>query len=190
MMCEKWKASYTSFYNDMGARPSKIHSIDRIDNNKGYSPDNCRWATKTQQSRNTRHNNLITFENKTMCIADWADYLGLPRPTIQKRFNMGYPVRLICSKNKGNIFRIERMRIIRAKDTSNRAEVPKQKIKSLLKSNYGCPRKMTKEKYDTMKKLRESGAVYRAIGKQLGLSDVAIAFWDQRSPEEIVWLDL
>ena len=51
-VCDDWKESFESFYRDMGPRPSKKHSIDRIDNSKGYNKDNCRWATATIQSRN------------------------------------------------------------------------------------------------------------------------------------------
>lgn len=53
-ICDEWKNSFLAFYRDMGPRPSKNHSIDRIDNEKGYSKENCRWATKTEQSRNQR----------------------------------------------------------------------------------------------------------------------------------------
>lgn len=55
-VCERWLESYDNFLADMGECPSLKHSLDRIDNNKGYSPDNCRWATAKQQARNKRNN--------------------------------------------------------------------------------------------------------------------------------------
>jgi len=58
-VCHQWKNSFQNFYNDMGKRPSLNHSIDRIDNNKSYCPENCRWATRIEQSNNTRNQHLF-----------------------------------------------------------------------------------------------------------------------------------
>jgi len=55
-VCDEWLHDFKQFFKDMGEKPSSKHSIDRVDNDKGYSPDNCRWATSTTQSRNTRVN--------------------------------------------------------------------------------------------------------------------------------------
>lgn len=55
-VCARWAASFESFYLDMGQRPSKDYSLDRMNNDLGYSPDNCRWATRKEQANNTRRN--------------------------------------------------------------------------------------------------------------------------------------
>ena len=60
-VCERWTASFESFYSDMGDRPTRYHSIERIDNECGYDPTNCKWATRTEQQHNTR----LQVNNKT-----------------------------------------------------------------------------------------------------------------------------
>jgi hypothetical protein len=53
-VCERWLNSFPTFVSDMGPKPTARHSIDRRDNERGYSPDNCRWATASEQARNQR----------------------------------------------------------------------------------------------------------------------------------------
>lgn len=62
-------------------------TIERKDNNKGYSPDNCRWATKKEQQNNTRQNHLLTYNGKTQTIAQWADETGINCNTLYSRIN-------------------------------------------------------------------------------------------------------
>lgn len=74
-VCERW-AQFPNFLADMGERPSPQHSIDRIDNNRGYEPGNCRWATRIEQNNNTRQNRPITYRGEMMTIAEAARRAG------------------------------------------------------------------------------------------------------------------
>lgn len=91
-VCDSWRQSFETFLADMGSKPSPKHSIDRIDNSKGYCKENCRWATQQQQCRNTRRNNLITFDGDTKCVSEWAEVTGLSRKNIERRLGLGWSV--------------------------------------------------------------------------------------------------
>ena len=85
-VCDRWK-TYDNFLADMGRRPSDKHSLDRIDNNGNYEPNNCRWATSVTQLRNRRANRMITFNGRTMCIAEWSEETGLSSAAITQRID-------------------------------------------------------------------------------------------------------
>lgn len=70
-------------------------SIERIKNNLGYSPENCRWATCTEQNRNRRVNRYLTFHGETLCVAAWAEKLGISVHTLRDRVYRGWPVERI-----------------------------------------------------------------------------------------------
>lgn len=91
-MCYAWRHDFQAFLNDMGLRPGKNFSLDRIDNDGGYEPGNCRWTTQTVQSRNRRTNSLITHNGETKCAEDWAKELGIARTVIQYRQARGQPI--------------------------------------------------------------------------------------------------
>jgi hypothetical protein len=92
-ICDRWKDSYENFLEDMGERPGKEYSIDRIDNEKGYSPDNCKWATRKEQHRNTRRNVWIEFNGQRKVASDWAAEYGISATTLKYRiFKAGWDV--------------------------------------------------------------------------------------------------
>lgn len=68
----------------MGLKPDGL-TLERIDNDKGYSPDNCKWATPGEQARNRRSNIYITFEGETLTLSDWADRVGITHQAMKKR---------------------------------------------------------------------------------------------------------
>ncbi len=74
-VCDRW-SKFENFIEDMGDRPSKIYSLDRENNDLGYSPDNCRWATIVTQQRNKRSNRWIEYNGKRMILKEWADYFN------------------------------------------------------------------------------------------------------------------
>lgn len=76
-VCKDWQDNYNNFINDMGIPLSEEYSIDRIDNNKGYNKENCRWATKKEQIRNRKNTVYITYSNQTLSLPDWCDKFNL-----------------------------------------------------------------------------------------------------------------
>lgn len=87
--CEEW-VKFESFILDMGDRPTKKHSIDRVNNDLGYCKENCRWATRTQQNNNTRKNIKIQIQGETKTIAQWAKCHGVNYATIYRRIELGW----------------------------------------------------------------------------------------------------
>lgn len=76
-ICESWLNSFDNFISDMGFKKSKDLSLDRIDNNKGYYKENCRWATRKQQGRNQRTNVFIEFNGQKKTLAEWSEIYNI-----------------------------------------------------------------------------------------------------------------
>ena len=87
-VCDKWRNNFMTFSKDMGKRPSKNLTIERINNNKGYSPDNCKWETRKKQANNTRGNQNITIQGWTLTMTQWAQFAGKVVGTVWSRLNV------------------------------------------------------------------------------------------------------
>jgi len=84
-VCDRWKDSFENFFADMGLKPSSEHSIDRINNDGDYTPDNCRWATPKEQANNMSRCRNITHNGKTMTGTEWSKKLKLPCDLVNRR---------------------------------------------------------------------------------------------------------
>lgn len=89
-VCDRWMESFENFYEDMGNRPSMRHSLDRINNNKGYSKENCRWATATEQANNRRSTVMIEGYGVTQSISMWENTMEIPKGRITARLIYGW----------------------------------------------------------------------------------------------------
>lgn len=89
-VCDRWAKSYPNFLADMGARPGKGYSLERKDNDKGYSPDNCRWASKKAQANNRRNSHMITIGGVTQTLQQWCDEFDIPDTTVHNRLRRGW----------------------------------------------------------------------------------------------------
>jgi len=106
MVCERWKNSFSAFLEDMGERPSSDYSLDRINNDGNYEPDNCRWATLKQQHYNKCNTVRIGCDGGSYTLRDLAELHGVPYNTICSRKRLGWTdeqlIRGECKYKKKN----------------------------------------------------------------------------------------
>jgi len=89
-VCERW-SDFVNFLADMGKKPDGL-TLERIDNNKGYSPENCKWATLKEQARNRRITTFMTHDGVTRSRPEWAEIMGITNSTIRSRMEKGWSV--------------------------------------------------------------------------------------------------
>lgn len=93
-ICPEWtgEGGFKSFYDHIGPRPSPKHSVDRIDNDRGYEPGNVRWATNKEQSRNTRRNRFFDVRGERLCLTEACEKYGLPFARVFYRLKRGWTI--------------------------------------------------------------------------------------------------
>lgn len=105
-VCERW-ASFENFYADMGPRPSPTHTLDRIDNNGPYSPDNCRWATPKEQANNRRTPKTaarIEYGGQHLTLRELGQATGINYRTLEWRYAQGWRgEKLLHSANRSKV---------------------------------------------------------------------------------------
>jgi len=90
VVCERWQ-KFKNFFLDMGNPPTEKHTIDRINNDRGYEPENCKWSTKQEQMQNRSHYLRIAVNGELLTTGQWERKLGLPRAAISERITNGMP---------------------------------------------------------------------------------------------------
>ena len=96
-VCERWK-NFKNFLEDMGEAPMGM-SIERKDNSKGYTPENCVWANSSQQMRNTKRTRILEFNGKKQCVMDWAKELGITESSLRERLTK-WPLEKALTQSK------------------------------------------------------------------------------------------
>jgi hypothetical protein len=130
---EEWR-SFEKFYEDMGRRPSRRYSLDRINNDGDYCKENCKWSTRKEQSRNTSRSVHVTYKDRTMCIEDWAKELGTRSGTIKGRLKGGWTPQEAVSvkpvKGKKYVYRKTHGKVssVRVRDEKGNDRVPSTEI--------------------------------------------------------------
>lgn len=81
-MCDRWIESFENFYADMGARPGPEFTMERIDNDGPYSPENCRWADRIDQANNRSNGVTLTHQGRTQTLAQWSKESGIKYGTL------------------------------------------------------------------------------------------------------------
>jgi hypothetical protein len=96
-VCDRWRNSFRAFFDDKSPRPPGT-SLERIDNDGPYSPENCRWEIRANQMRNKRSNRLLTFNGKTLTLVEWAERIGITGEAVAARLKAGWSIEVALTK--------------------------------------------------------------------------------------------
>lgn len=179
-VCPRWAESFHAFAEDMGPRPSSKHSIERIDNNGNYCPENCKWATQTEQCRNTRANVKISFGDQTKTQVEWTEILNASESTICQRLKHGWSAEKSVSTplrkydhDRPAVVAEMYLQGISVSEIAKKFGITRDRIFVILKSNEQVCRELQQRSVERANKaheLRLQGLSYNQIGKVLGCS--------------------
>jgi len=91
-VCAEWRNNFEAFAKHIGPPPSPAHSVDRIDNFRGYEPGNVRWATKKEQGNNKANNTMLSAFGATRTLPQWAEATGISVHVLRNRVEAGWPI--------------------------------------------------------------------------------------------------
>lgn len=160
-VCQRWLDSFDSFVQDMGLRPAGM-TLERKDNDGDYTPGNCKWATRKQQSGNQRRNVRITYDGRTLSLQGWSDLTGIPYGTLKARVGrLGYTPEQALTKpvKSGSLAPGKQYTPRRAPDMSR---VPRGLDSPLTK--------LSAHEVRRMRKLHKAGKTFTALAGQFSVS--------------------
>ncbi len=99
-ICERWRDSFVNFLADMGECPGPEMTMERINNEKGYSPENCRWATRKEQNRNTSRSRMFRINGEQKTLSEWCEIFGVGYYTAHKRLRLGKSIEVALGISK------------------------------------------------------------------------------------------
>lgn len=105
-MCDEWLDSFENFLAALGPRPEG-GTLDRLDNSKGYEPDNCAWRTHTEQMRNRRTCRYYEWAGMTLTLSEWCERADVGLTTVRERLRRGWPWPQALYVPTGESYRIQ-----------------------------------------------------------------------------------
>lgn len=143
-VCERWR-DYSNFFSDMGPRPSTSHTLDRIDCDGNYCPENCRWATWEEQQNNRRNNRIIEINGEALTMAQWSERLGLSDGALRYRLKHGWSGEQLLRPAKSGRYLTAHGRTMRLSEWANELGIPKETIAGRLRRGDTAERALRRD---------------------------------------------
>jgi len=164
-VCPRWQV-FPNFLQDMGLRPEGM-TLERRDNSKGYSPENCRWASRAEQTRNRRVTIFLTHRRCTRTLVEWANATGISYTTLKARVRAGYSPKEVLTKP-----------VKCGQKLPGRQYAPRRKpdMSRCPRGGSSARAKLTDEQAVTIRRRAAAGETLTALGREYGVSVSAVSF--------------